>query len=316
MKLFALMSWFDENPAWLHAAIASLGDLGIHHLIAVDGAYALYPDGKPRSHIDQYGAIHEAAARLDIGLTIYTPATTWQGNEIEKRTFMFRLAEHHAEAGRDWYYIADADETIRETPDNLHDRLRTSVFDAAEATYHEQTETGLKNFAIPKFFRAIPGLHVTGNHFTYKTPDGRALWGNAITETLEPRDISGVSLYHHTIKRHADRRSAAKRYYDTRDAQLVEAWNCQFRLLDGSDCGVLTSKVLPRAWRWCEDGQEGAVADWLPVCEEHMPPVATIGRQQLASLIGYDDALAIYQKKKWVNAVGPAPGAAPQPVHA
>ena len=70
----------------------------------------------------------------------------------------------------------------------------------------------------PKFFRAIPGLRAVTNHFTYSTPDGRKLWGDAKKDRLEPRlDLTAVKVEHRSKLRHTDRRRAAERYYRLRD---------------------------------------------------------------------------------------------------
>src|SRR6266498_1360247 len=57
LKIIAILSWFDESPSWLSACVASLARAGCSHLVAVDGAYRLYPDGRPHSGIAQQDAI-------------------------------------------------------------------------------------------------------------------------------------------------------------------------------------------------------------------------------------------------------------------
>jgi hypothetical protein len=49
MNLTALLSFYDERPEWLERMILSLRLLPVTRLVAVDGAYELYPNGKGAS---------------------------------------------------------------------------------------------------------------------------------------------------------------------------------------------------------------------------------------------------------------------------
>ena len=122
-------------------------------------------------------------------------------------------------------FVIDADEHITEAPAGIHATLGSTVFDVAAVTL---TEPGWPLGTIvypthPKFFRAIRGLRARSNHFTYVTPDGRKLWGNAKTDQLEPRhDLTALKVEHLTKLRHTDRARAAQAYYDTRDRLGIE----------------------------------------------------------------------------------------------
>jgi hypothetical protein len=219
--IVALLAWYDEDPAWLERCVRSLSKVPVDHLIAIDGAYALYPDGRARSDGVEYDAISMAAR--SIGLTIHTPGEPWAGNEIEKRNRLFELAENVTEP-TDWYLVIDADEEITDAPSDIYERLTSSVFDVGAVTL---TEPGHPLGTVvypthPKFFRALRGLRCVSNHFTYQV-DGRKLWGNAKTDRLEPRlDLTDVKVMHHKLMRHSDRKEAAMTYYRTRDDQGIE----------------------------------------------------------------------------------------------
>jgi hypothetical protein len=64
MKLIGLLSFYDEAPSWLSAAIASHHPAGLTHLVVCDGAYELFPDGRARSGIEQYDAINATCEGL------------------------------------------------------------------------------------------------------------------------------------------------------------------------------------------------------------------------------------------------------------
>jgi hypothetical protein len=220
-RIVALLSWYDEDPAWLERCIRSLPMVHVAGLIALDGAYSLYPDAKARSHHSQTEAIERAAQAAGIPCQVHHPTEPWDG-EVQKRNRLFELAET---TSADWYMIVDADEFVTAAPDNVPERLAQTPFDVAAVTLREPGHPmGTMIYPThPKFFRAIPGLRAVTDHFTYTAPDGRKLWGNAKTAHLEPRaDLTAVTVEHHNQLRHPDRRKAALTYYQTRDQAGVE----------------------------------------------------------------------------------------------
>lgn len=218
MRIIALLSFYDENPAWLTRCVTSLTKIPVDEIVALDGPYQLY-GGPPRSGRDQYDAIHHGP----IPATVHHGG--WEGNEIEKRNHLFTLAEETASPD-DWYIVIDADEEVSDTRhnENLHQLLSETVFDVATVHLREPGHPqGTMIFpTFPMFFRAIPGLRCITNHYTYQTPDGRKLWGNAKTDRLEPRQATQVAVNHYSQLRHPDRRQAALTYYRTRDEQGIE----------------------------------------------------------------------------------------------
>jgi len=105
------LSWFDESPARLAAVTASVARF-CDHVVAVDGAYRLFPQGRASSGVEQSQAIREAAEAAGIGCTIHVPARVWDGNEVAKRGFMFGLAQPLVEPERDWFCVIDSDEVV------------------------------------------------------------------------------------------------------------------------------------------------------------------------------------------------------------
>lgn len=240
MRIFGLISWYEESPLWLAATTASASKL-CDHIVAVDGAYALFPDGRPRSGPEQGLAIQEVCAANGMGCSVHVPQERWLDNEVGKRAFMFRAAELLAEPG-DWYIILDADEVVYEVPSDLRKRLEETELDVAEVTFREWEDFDhepakaktARQFDYPRenrypirtVFRAIEGLTVQGNHYTY-VADGRILWGNETQAEQEPcLDLRDLVVDHRTHLREVNRRNRAKEFYKRRDASGIEFHPC------------------------------------------------------------------------------------------
>lgn len=220
VKIAALLSWYSEQPDWLAETVTSLERAGVTDLVAVDGAYSLFPGAAARSSDEEHDAIRTAAADAGISVSIVAPNAPWS-SEIDKRNHMFEAAEDRA---ADWYFVIDGDERVVDAPADLHERLRSSVFDVAQVTLAEPHPLKAPNrIPFPMFFRAIPGLRVVANHYTYVTPDRRVLWGNASRVRLAPRlDVTDMTVVHLTHFRESARRLWARDYYATRDRSGVE----------------------------------------------------------------------------------------------
>src|SRR5262245_37066120 len=130
MKVHAILSWFDESPSWLGTAVASLGQF-CDHILAVDGAYALYPQSKPRSHPQQAEVILHTAEAMGVACTLYQPQEVEWGNEVEKRNKARDSVGAYAEDG-DWLCIFDADYHVAFCkPDSLRHELENTECEVA-----------------------------------------------------------------------------------------------------------------------------------------------------------------------------------------
>lgn len=237
MKVCGLLAWYDESPRWLQAAVQGAAKL-CDHVIAVDGAYALYPRGRAWSVPEQSHAIIEAAYAAGIGCTVHHPADVWRGNQIEKRTLMFRLAAQVVEE-TDWLFVFDADDLVTAVPADVRARLERASEDVAAYTlwWNEDMhatpgqETAAQSFAYPHeaanryhrgLFRALPGLRVDGAHYVYVAErDGETvcLRGHKDVHTLEPfLDLTDLRVQH----RHPQRTRARLEVSDVYD-RLVRA---------------------------------------------------------------------------------------------
>lgn len=220
MRIIGILSWYDERPSWLAGVVSSLAKHAeIDHLIAVDGAYAAYPDGKPFSGAHQAEAIYEVCRNLQVGLTLYTPQEVWFGNEVEKRNYAWKLAESVAEPFEDWYFICDADTFVTEGI-GLRKRLEVAEEDVGAVMFHEPLDGSWDpgGCYLRCVFRAIPGLRFDTNHFTYRLPDGR----NLHDPFVPPVDLSFVRVEHRTQWRDVYRKQKQDVYYRRRDELGLE----------------------------------------------------------------------------------------------
>jgi hypothetical protein len=264
MQVVSLLSWYEEDPKWLAAMVRSLPLAGVEQLVALDGAYALYPGGTPASHPSQKEALHEACTQVGIALHCYTPNDVFKGNEVQKRSMLFELSESVTESS-DWLMVMDADEVITRVPHDLAERLTDTDHDVATVTFDEQRDQHRPppslwqrqdSYSIRILFRAIRGLRVHTNHWTYVTPDGKRLWGQN-KRTLEPAmDCDDLHILHRSDLRPEARRADQYGYYAIRDQRKTEMGFC-------SRCTRRATKSLPTKY---EPSPEGLTADYIDVC--------------------------------------------------
>lgn len=204
--IVGILSWYEEDPAWLAGLVASLAKIPVGHLVAVDGAYALFPNGRGSSPPLQAATIQEACRALDIGLTLHVPREVFFGNETEKRTLGFQLAGHVTEPG-DWLFLIDADELV-EHAFNVEETLATTEEDCAAVVLGN-------THGIRRFYRALPGLHCKRTHYEFFDGQDRNLFHI-------PYEVMRVELSHRAEQRDRDRRISQMDYYRRRDELGVE----------------------------------------------------------------------------------------------
>lgn len=223
MKVVALLSWYLEKPEWLAELVASCGRAGVDHIVCCDGAYALFPEAKGNSGSEQGSLISAAAIGSGMGVTVHQQANLepWWGNEVEKRTMLFRLAHFIAEPGVDWLWVLDADEIVT-SASGLREDLASAPLgtDAAEVTILE----GPGQRQLRKLFRAQPdGITVEGYHARYVTGDGRVLWGPQ--DEMDPFTVEcgGTKVRHRPDLRHPYRKQDKDEYYSLRGRMKIES---------------------------------------------------------------------------------------------
>lgn len=233
MRLIGLLSWFDERPTWLTECISTYHQAGITHLVAIDGRYQLYPAAHNRSSFANHDAIISTCRGLNLPLTLHIPSEPWAGNEIEKRTHLFRLADTISTDGEDWYLIIDADERVTHATKNWTSLLETTDLDTAAVllteteprdtpaaacvdrqTDHNPVTTG----PIRKLFRSHHGTQVVRNHYTYVDRFGDTLWSGRYGAMVPELDLTQhVTVNHLTKWRSQHRYHASHNYYRERN---------------------------------------------------------------------------------------------------
>jgi hypothetical protein len=246
MKLVAVLIWYDEEPELLYETVMRLGQITVDALVAVDGAYELYPGATGSSPPSNHKAIGDAARRIGVSATIHSPARPWEGSgEVRQRTFALRLAETLSEPD-DWFLFLDADHILQRVDPSFRGRLEAS--DKEVATYglvqRPRPAAGLSplerqviaahadewpgtvdapGVEAPRLlYRARRGLRYGPLHWELTGPKGR-LWGLGTDALLPAEDLTEVLVFEHAWDRRPEGRlRAALEYFDRRDEAGVE----------------------------------------------------------------------------------------------
>lgn len=255
-RIHGLLSWYDESPAFLASAVASFAPV-CDSITAVDGAYALFPDARPRSLPIQAQVIQDTCEALGVSCTIHRPAEPWLGNEVEKRTQLFRLGSVMAEPHVDWFWVFDADCVLTDYPSDLHDALAECPTPAVEVELWERRDylgdhpEAARELSFPTaasspmrmLFRVHERMQALGAHYIYGGFDVKGnwqyLWGPKRIGTVDAAVLSSVRVEHRSIWRDRYRREAAQTYYETRNELGVE------RLTNSDDAGLPVIEAKP-----------------------------------------------------------------------
>lgn len=252
MKLVGILIWYDESPSWLSTAVAGFARV-CDEIVAIDGAYSMYPGARPRSHPEQAEAILAAAETMGAGCTIYRPKDVWYGQEVEKRNYSLQLAAPLLTPGEDWVMIFDGDYQVMlcEDPAFARSLLENTEHNVATYTLLESIDVLKDEVAaevchdIPLstdwtlrdrgLFRWTEDLRYGPSHwFVQGTYDGERQWLRG--PDLIPGEMSGQAaavehlgrafvVVHRNKKRAKVRRDAAAGYYAMRDSLGVETIN-------------------------------------------------------------------------------------------
>ena len=228
MKLVCCLCCYDEDPLRLGSCVHDAADLGCTDIVAVDGPYALYPDETPYSSIDQYDAIQASARTLGLGCLTYQPAQVWGGNEIEKRQAMLDLTLAIT-TQNDWWILWDADFHLESESVDLklllerymHSGAQLSRWGDVELTDCPEGDVGW--YPVRLLYRAIPGMCLHTNHYTYHYPDGESTrMNNPQGEDLDRGLKLQVRIRHLPEVRQPGRRAKQVAYYECRHELEIE----------------------------------------------------------------------------------------------
>jgi len=216
VKVVGLLSWYEEPVSWLAETVASAAKL-CDHLIAVDGPYAQFPFAlkKPASGSEQAETILHTAAGAGIGCTIHASRQPWWGNEVEKRSFMFDLAQSFTTED-DWLLVIDADEVLTQVPGDTRNLLEKTKRDVGELQMWERGDQDSR-FLSRRLFRALRGITYQYAHYIVTAPADtgvKVLSGSDIKHRLEPsEEMWDVQMEHRSLQRTAMRTALKNQYY-------------------------------------------------------------------------------------------------------
>lgn len=215
MRIIALLNFFDERADWLAACVASLNGVA-DHIVAMDGAYVLFPQAKPHSGDVQAGAIVSTAQALGIGVTYSAPQTVWMENEVEKRNQLVQIGKAIAEEG-DWFLVLDADMVVTSSPPDLKDVLASCEHEVGSYWVDEAHEGQSGRHPMRYLFRYADDLHITRTHYGYRRGD-TYLWETGGMFAI-PTDLV---LEHRGHNRPVERNRRGDEYDRRRDVYGIE----------------------------------------------------------------------------------------------
>jgi hypothetical protein len=234
--------WYDESPSWLAACVAGFGRV-CDTIVAVDGAYQLYPRARSHSMPEQREAIMAAAEAAGCGCVVYQPRDVWAGNEVAKRNAALDLCRHLGTPGEDWVLVFDSDfqvmqvyaDTVRAALAETEHHVATYTLldgqdmlaDEATAKLARHTDVSTQwTVRTRSIYRLLPGLQYHVKHWNViaDNPDGPGsitLFGPEQVEE-EARLEGALVAYHRRKDRAKVRLDDAAAYFAARDLAGAE----------------------------------------------------------------------------------------------
>jgi hypothetical protein len=176
----------------LAATVASFAKL-CDHVVAVDGAFFAYPEGRAASGGEQGESIQAAARAAGLGLTLHVPQTVWMGNEPQKRSCYAKLVNALATPYVDWMLVLDGDEELSEVSPLARRDLEATDLNAAQAGFWTTDELRTWYGPTRRLYRVLPEMSYGDSHYSlsgYRENVHKKVWldgrGAQYGEPLEP----------------------------------------------------------------------------------------------------------------------------------
>lgn len=218
--IVGVLVWYDESPEMLANAVSGFARV-CDQIVAVDGAYALYPQAKPCSHPGQASTILHAAEAAGAGCLVHRPQKLFMGNEVEKRNLSLELARPF---DPNWILVFDGDFQIAEChPELVRADLAATDLNVASYELCEKTAAVSDYTQIRAIYRWTDDLVYGPAHYVVRgTYDGerQELRGQDEAEALW---LGNLSAYHLKEEREKTRRDSWASYTKIRDFYGVEA---------------------------------------------------------------------------------------------
>lgn len=228
MKLVAALAWFDEPVEFLDRLARSLAG-HVDELVALDGAWARYPDGHASSAREQRDVLRVACEETDLPLHLEVPRGVWP-SQVAKRQRLFDIAIKARRA--DWVLVVDGDFVLANCDDEkLRASLRLTGLDVATVMLRPLNRawpySELPTHAAPHrmIWRGDRDLTVEAWHYGIRI-GSRWLHGDTAYVDVEPAlDLSRIVVIDHdNMNRPPARTAAMSRYRETRTAERLETW--------------------------------------------------------------------------------------------
>lgn len=240
MRIAATLCWYDEPPEYLRRIVASIAPF-VDCVVAFDGAWRGFPNGRAHSSPDQVQALRDIAAEYSLELRESSFGKVWH-SQTAKRTALYRAASVDA----DWILTLDADEEariddvskLRRELSRIDREIRADAVQMRVATAPGRSGSGGRGTATaapgvrwqPRLLRADPTLTVgPRSHRTITTdlvviqrdrgddPDHHHEKGKSRRAT-----IHGISIINRTHDRSAERTAAKYAYGKARDLRGID----------------------------------------------------------------------------------------------
>lgn len=224
MRIIAVTIWYNENPEHLSALTRSLAGFA-DGLVAIDGAFAYFPDASTRSPQEQVDALVKGCEEANVELLLHRPNRLWEG-EVEKRNASLRLA---GTLDADWVVVVDGDMEIG-SRNGARDALAATKFDVAVIRVEDDETTPNRQWCDARFvYRYSDSLRWWRSHYIVRNSERTLLCPlppfERIALALPPLapalSLRSLTLIHHPKER--ERRDAALASYDRRDESGIEA---------------------------------------------------------------------------------------------
>lgn len=219
IRIAGILCWYDERPEWLAASVAGFARV-CDAIVAVDGAYALYPGARsaPRSPQEQAETIMATCEAADVECLVHRPREPFWGNEVEKRNLSLALA---AAFEPDWLLPFDADmQVVHAEPESI--RLTLDSTDRNAGVYRLRDGLEGDTWLTPcrSIYRWTDDLAYGPRHYDVTgTYDGRR---ESLRDNAPACDVA-LTVVHPVGARHDNRAAGMAAYSTSRDLFGVEA---------------------------------------------------------------------------------------------
>lgn len=218
VRICAALAWFDEAPGFLARCVSSLHGL-VDEIVALDGAWELFPGAACCSAVEQRSAIQNAATGTRLRLV--EPDVVF-ASQVAKRAELMRLASKDA----DWVFVIDSDEHVTHSDPGIVRGLLESA--AADMVVGSVEITNVHRG------ESIPGYHPQGGlkrrfyragTTVVKVHTGYSFQGRWLYESEPCIDLGEhLRLEHDFCNRGHERNDRARAYRVNRERERVEVW--------------------------------------------------------------------------------------------